>query len=186
MRFNSPELEDEFKAIQLSKDDPRHFEYIYKRHFAAIYTYVKSATNEKHLSADLTQDIFYSALINLHTFIWNESGIRPWLFGIANNKLRMFFRNSKRMMYLPLDDFKLDQMLDGNLPLDLKERRRLVAGFLSTLSIEEQELIQLRFVAEASFKEIAVSLELSEEACKMRLYRLLDKIKIKLQHSIKS
>lgn len=170
-------LREELRVIELSKVNPKHFEFIYMSHFASIYSYIKSAVADKSIAADLTQDVFYSALRNLGKFKHIEFGIRPWLFGIANNALRMFFRKTKKVMYLPLDDIKLDEFHDGNQEYELKERRDIVAKFLSQLSIEEQEFIQLRFVAECSFKEIAISMELSEEACKMRFYRLLEKIR---------
>jgi RNA polymerase sigma-70 factor, ECF subfamily len=177
MDYDSKDLDNEFKAVELSRKQPEHFEFVYTKHFARIYTYIKSALNDKQLASDMSQDVFYTAMCNLNKFTWTELGIRPWLFGIANNKLRMFFRTSKRVVYLPVDDLKLEEIHDGNKHLDLNERRAIISQILSRLSIEEQELIQLRFVAEASFKEISIMLSISEEACKMRLYRLLDRMK---------
>jgi RNA polymerase sigma-70 factor (ECF subfamily) len=177
MEFESGDLKEEFNAIERSRRQPEYFEYIYNKHFAKIYRYVKSALNDKQLANDICQDVFYTAMCNLKNFSWTELGIRPWLFGIANNRLRMFFRTSKRVVYLPVDELKLEEIHDGNKHLDLNERREIVSKVLSELSIEEQELIQLRFVAEVSFKEISLMLNITEEACKMRLYRLLDRIK---------
>jgi RNA polymerase sigma-70 factor (ECF subfamily) len=174
-------LREELRAIELSKVNPNHFEFVYNRHFPAIYSYIKSAVADKAIASDLSQDVFYSALFHLDKFNHNEFGIRPWLFGIANNALRMFFRKTKKVMYLPLDDIKLEEFQDVNHEYDLKERRDIVAKFLSQLSIEEQEFIQLRFVAECSFKEIAISIGVSEEACKMRFYRLLEKIRKQIE-----
>jgi RNA polymerase sigma-70 factor (ECF subfamily) len=41
------------------------------------------------------------------------------------------------------------------------------------------ELIEMRFFQEMSFKEIADILEISEANAKMRVYRLLEKLKLK-------
>ena len=61
--------------------------------------------------------------------------------------------------------------------LEKKERRKQLSAYLSLLNEEEQEFVQLRFVAECSFREIALVKGISEEACKMRLYRLLERMR---------
>jgi RNA polymerase sigma-70 factor (ECF subfamily) len=170
-------VEQELSEIQASLKNPREFEKIYSRHFSTIYIYIKSATGDKNLAADLCSDVFYSALINLAKYSPSEFGIRPWLFGIALNRLRMFFRQSGRMMYVPIDDLKLQQLTEEDLSFEKKERRKQLSAYLSLLTEEEQEFVQLRFVAECSFREIALVKGISEEACKMRLYRLLERMR---------
>lgn len=179
-------LKEEYQAIELSRKDPRQFELVYSRHFEAIYRYVKSATQNKEIAADLSQDVFFLAIKNLHLYNHTEAGIRPWLFGIANNQLRMYFRKYGRVMYLPIDMIKLDAFYDGNQQIEANERKKLVSQVLSTLSEIEQEFVQLRCVAELPFSEIALSMNIREEACKMRFYRLLEKIKLKLKHYIQA
>lgn len=170
-------VEQELSEIQASLKNPREFEKIYSRHFATIYAYIKSASGDKNLAADLCSDVFYSALINLAKFKPGELGIRPWLYGIALNRLRMFYRQSGRIMYLPIDDLKLQQLTEEDLSIEKKEQRKQLSACLSLLTEDEQEFVQLRFVAECTFREIALVKGISEEACKMRLYRLLDRMR---------
>lgn len=178
-------FDQELRLIEASRQDPRAFEGLYIKHFPAIYTYIRSALGDKQQASDLTADVFYSALRHLSKFVPGELGIRPWLFGIALNQLRMYFRQSGRMMYLPLEDFKIIELQDQLDILQIKERRAILSAQLSLLTEEEQEFIQLRFVAECSFREISQIKGISEEACKMRIYRLLDRLKKTLPHTLK-
>lgn len=183
MQMSKDEIANELLQIEAALSNPRAFEPIYKRHFSSVYHYVKAATNNKEIAADICSDVFYSAIVNLSKFRSNEEGIRPWLFGIALNQLRMYFRASGKVMYVPLDDLNLQEFSIAEQSIDAKELRRFIALQLSTLSEEEQELIQLRFVAACSFREIALIKNTSEEACKMRLYRLLERMRKNIQPS---
>ena len=176
-QLSEEEIAIESHQIKAALANPSAFEPIYKRHFSSVYHYIKAATNQKEIAADLCADVFYAALVNLSKYRPNSAGIRPWLFGIALNQLRMYFRRSGKVMYVPIEDQNLLEFTTADQLLDAKEIRKFIAQQLSNLSEEEQELIQLRFVANCSFHEIAIIQRSSEEACKMRLYRLLNRMR---------
>jgi RNA polymerase sigma-70 factor (ECF subfamily) len=54
-----------------------------------------------------------------------------------------------------------------------------LVAMLNSLDDDQVELIDMRFFQEMSFKEIADILEISEANAKMRVYRLLEKLKLK-------
>lgn len=175
------ELEEIAAAIQHSQA----FEPLYKRHFPVIYSYIRKSVGNQELAADLTSDVFYAAMVNLKQFKINTFGIRPWLFKIALNQLRMHFRKSAKAMLIPLDESHLMEFVFIDQKVEANELRQILSNQLSQLSEEEQEFIQLRFVAECSFKELGMILNVSEDAAKMRMSRLLDKLKRNFPQSLK-
>jgi RNA polymerase sigma-70 factor (ECF subfamily) len=167
----------ELSEIELAKKNPAAFEPLYKRHFEVIYNYVRKSVGNKDLAADLTSEVFYAALCNLNKFKSTEHGIRPWLFKIALNQIRMHFRKHKKAMLIPMDEIQLVSLVSDENKLEANDLRRILSAHLSELSEVDQELIQLRFTAGFSFKEIGHILNINEDAAKMRMSRLVDKLK---------
>lgn len=175
----------ELEEIAAAAQNPSAFEPLYKRHFSAIYSYIRKATSNPELASDLTSDVFYSALANIKQFKISEYGIRPWLFKIALNQLRMHFRKSSKAMHIPISEEHLKSFVFNDQKVESNDLKRLLAAQLSQLSEEEQEFIQLRFVAEFTFKELGFVLNISEDAAKMRMSRLLEKLRQNFPQSLK-
>jgi RNA polymerase sigma-70 factor (ECF subfamily) len=180
-KIAATELEEIAAAIQ----HPQAFEPLYRRHFSAIYSYIRKSVGNQELAADLTSDVFYAAMVNLKQYKINAFGIRPWLFKIALNQLRMHFRKNAKAMHIPLSENHLMEFVLIDQKVEANELRQILSNQLSQLSEEEQEFIQLRFVAECSFKELGAILNVSEDAAKMRMSRLLDKLKRNFPQSLK-
>ena len=175
----------EIAEIAAAIQNPSAFEHLYKRHFQAIYFYIRKSTGNADVASDITSDVFYLALVNLKDFKVTSLGIKPWLYKIALNQLRMHFRKSKKSMYLPLQEEHLNSFVSLDQKIESNELRRILSHQLSLLSEEEQEFIQLRFVAECSFRELGIILNISEDAAKMRMSRLLDRLKRIFPNSLK-
>jgi RNA polymerase sigma-70 factor (ECF subfamily) len=67
--------------------------------------------------------------------------------------------------------------------MDDADKEQLVA-MLNSLDDDQMELIDMRFFQGMSFKEIADILEISEANAKMRMYRLLEKLKLKWKNEL--
>ncbi|MEZ5173853.1 MAG: sigma-70 family RNA polymerase sigma factor [Bacteroidia bacterium] len=176
----------EFQEIADSVKNPKAFEPIYNRHFQSIYTYMRNSVRDPELAADLCADVFYSALLNIRKFKITPGGIRPWLFKIAVNILRMHFRKNKSVLFIPLADYQIQELISVETSIEIADLRKYLAGELSKLNSDEQELIQLRFVAECSYREIGIIYEISEAAAKMRISRIIDKLKKIIPQNLKS
>ena len=53
---------------------------------------------------------------------------------------------------------------------------------LEQLDKEDMELIEMRFFENRAFKEISDITGIGESACKMKVYRILEKLKFKLKN----
>ena len=141
---------------------------------------------------EVCQEVFLTVIKSLHTFQGN-SQFQTWLFRVAANKSRDYRQRqhaAKRgggQVTLSLHQEEND---DGP-PLDppspspgpdlalLKaEQISLVGDALEQLGGPCQEIIELRYFADLSYEEIAVSLELNPKTVSSRLSKCLDKLEV--------
>ena len=103
-----------------------------------------------------------------------------WLFRIALNEIRMFFRKNPNIE-VSISEAKLDLVLasqDADESDDEKMKKRVaLVQALNQLTPEDVELIELRFFEERSFKEVAMLFNCSEDAAKKRVYRIVVKLR---------
>lgn len=148
--------------------------------FRMVYYRTRSQTDTE----DITQDIFLKAYKNLPR-LKDVNRFRSWLFRIAINRVRDFYRK-KRLLNL-FKDFSEDQ--DTYLAADVSEPPEAVDTLIKKefwetiiltmgkLSRMEREVFVLRFFDQLSIKDIAEVLVKSESTIKTHLYRSLLKLK---------
>lgn len=178
----TPVLEKEL--IEKAKKEPESFGEVYQHYFEPIYRYVSlKVSGDPAVSNELVSNVFYKALVKLDRYDEERLSFAPWLYKIALNEVRMHFRKSKTGNFL----FRIED-LQGALdmeqgatddPLDKEQ----MARHLSFLSDEELSIIELRFYEDLSFKELGQVFNKSEEAVKMKTYRILSKLKKRISKS---
>jgi RNA polymerase sigma-70 factor (ECF subfamily) len=167
--------------VSAAQHNPKSFAKLYDRYVQPIYKYLYSRTSNQKLAEDLTSETFLSALEALKKYR-NTGSFSAWLFSIARNKLMDHFRNNgKQSVTLDAADIFAGNSLTPPEEIIKKETSKNVSSILNTLDDEEIELLRLRFSTELRFAEIAVQLDKSEDAVKKTYYRLMDRIKSKME-----
>ncbi len=161
-----------------SQSDPEAFKPIYEKYFKRIFLFVLHRVEDKQLAADLTSQVFLKALLNLKRFKFRGLPFSAWLFRIALNECNDFFRKSKRYRIVTIEDNMIeslyDEMTTNTGEDDLRKR---LPAILSKLSVEELQLIELRFFEQRPFKEVADIIGITETYAKVKVYRILQKMK---------
>ena len=170
----------ELTQIKKAQDDPREFAPIYSRYYNEIFIYISRRIDDYDMVADITSKTFTNCLSSLHKFKYMGVPFSAWLYKIAINEVRQFFRYKKnfpRTVCLTEDDFTeiSQETVDESRYEDAHE---LVPKLLSQLNENELQCIELRFFEKKSFKEIGFMMGLSEVNAKVRTYRILKKLKI--------
>jgi RNA polymerase sigma-70 factor (ECF subfamily) len=170
---SQPEVTNEMpvNAVQpLSRDT---FTHLYRRYVTPIYSYVYSRVGNRDEAEDLTGQVFIEALEGLERY--EEQGkVAAWLFTIAHRRVVDYYRSHREE--LPFDE-ALDSPIDVPSPEARaihQERLTQLADLVDDLDEEKRELLQLRFVAGLSYREIGEVVGHSEETVKKAIYRLLD------------
>jgi len=180
--LTTEQIDSEEKLIKAAQENPRNFEPLYKRYFQRIANYIYHRVEDKETAFELTSQVFYKALDNLPKYKPMGVPFSAWLFRIAGNEINQLYRKNKAMRVLSIDrdglcELKSDMEENNQVEID----KQLYAA-LQTLEEEDIELINMRFFEKRSFKEICGILDLNESACKMKVYRILEKLKLQLKN----
>lgn len=167
--------------IDKAKKDARSFEPIYKKYHAQILRFTFQRIDDKDLAIDLTQQIFLKALQNLHKYENRGLPFSSWLYRIACNELNQFFRDNKKLRTIAFNDSISQGLVEEMEDEELAQKKQSLGACLQKLSKEDFQLIEMRFFEKRPFQEIGEILNLTENNCKVKTYRILKKLKELLQ-----
>lgn len=169
----------ESEVIALAKQDTSYFGILYNHYFDSIFRFIfKRIGGDEESTADLTQQTFIKALKNISGYEDRGFKFSSWLYRIAQNEVNMFFRSQKTQHSVEISDHTL-RNLQEEAELDRymsQEEQEQLIELINQLEPEQQEIIELRFFQELSFRDIAEIYSISEANAKMRVYRILEKL----------
>ena len=123
------------------------------------------------------QDILLAVHLKRHT--WDpKAPFAPWLFAIARNKLIDALRRRGRRIFVNIDDFS--ETLPGD-PVEETVPAGEVTAHLSTLPPRQRDVLQSIAVENASIRETAAKLSMTEGAVRVALHRGLSGLATKLR-----
>lgn len=171
---------EEFALIERAKHEPAYFQAIYEKYVDTIFNFLYRRTNDEMVADDLCSQTFLKAMENLAKFQNRGVPIVAWLYRIASNEANMYFRKSKTSPTFSLESIFAHRLAEEQPDQMTDEKLQKLALCMEQLDNEDVLLLQLRFYEEKSFKEISFILDTSEATAKMRTYRLLEKMKNKM------
>lgn len=172
------EMEHEDNLIVLSKRDPAAFKPLYEKYFRQIILFVMRRVNDKALAKDITQQVFFKALLNISRFENKGFPFSSWLYRIAINESNQFFRKMNRVRWVALEQPQVDRLYEELTATDERyDWEQKLPEILGQLEPNELLLIELRFFEYKSFKEIGEMINTSELNAKARTYRTLRRMK---------
>ncbi len=149
---------------------------LFERHHARLYRYCLRMTGQRSAAEDLVQDVFMKMLKYKATFR-DDSELVPWMFGIGRNACLGHLRRTAtdRVGGNELDAEAValesaDEAQDG-------DQHEIVRRALQRLPVERREVLVLSRYEFKSYEEIAVLLDCSVGAVKVRVHRALKQLR---------
>lgn len=169
-------MREEYELIRAAQQNPRRFGVIYERYYEQMFLFIFKRVGNEDETADLCSQVFLKAMTNLKRYRFQGVPFSAWLYRIASNEVNQFFRNSKKQRMVSLESLSLKDMIEEaeGIPTEANVQRMVTA--LDSLSLEEIQLIEMRFFEKIPFKEIAVIFNLTETNAKVKVHRLLKKL----------
>lgn len=170
---------DDRALVRAARTEPEAFNVLYSRYRARLYWYLRTRSATDEDAADLTQQTFLQAWHALPRYQERGASFAAWLFRIAHN----LALNAARQRRQTLDWAALPEALQGRAaddPETIALRNEAIArlrALLATLEPEKREILALRFVAGLMIRDIAVVLDIGEDATKKRLHRTIRALK---------
>jgi RNA polymerase sigma-70 factor (ECF subfamily) len=176
----SESVVDETSLVSSAQRNPAEFAALYDRYFRQIFHYLYSRVGSAAEAEDLTAQTFLAALETLPRY-HHRGHFAAWLFTIARNKARDFYRTG--MPPILLDENHPDKADDPLSQVIQTDQVEQLANLIHKLDADERELIRLRYVAGLSFAGIGVCLGRREDTVKKTFYRLLARLQRQMEQS---
>jgi RNA polymerase sigma-70 factor (ECF subfamily) len=171
------EAEQRDLAQRLRHGDRAAAETLVERYHERIYVFMRSMGHDRQTSEDLTQETFMQ--------VWRHIGqlregkaLTAWLFRIAGNASRLYWRRHKRPAPVGIDE--IEPMQDK---VDSAQRagdRELFAGLhqaVGRLPWKLRQAVVLHYMDQLTIAEAAEAAQVREGTLKSRLNRALEALR---------
>ncbi len=170
-------LENEPAQIKAAQRDPQAFRPLYERYHPIIFRFVRRRVESEAVAADITAQVFLNVLLHLKRYRITQAPFSAWLHRIALNEVRQFFRQATRVRQVVIDERLVARLREEEPAEDSEATYETLARAIQTLSLEEVNLLELRFFEQRPFREISFLLSITENHAKVKTYRLLAKLR---------
>ena len=171
-----PRVQEE-ELIRRAQADPAAFQPLYENYYKPIFRFVHRRIGDKDLTADVTSQVFLKALLHIRGFKFRGVPFSAWLYRVAVNECAEFFRKHKRERLVVLEDESVGLLYEEIFADDmLEEWKRKLPAILEQLDADQLQVIELRFLENRPFREVAHILGITESYAKIRTYRILRKM----------
>jgi RNA polymerase sigma-70 factor (ECF subfamily) len=181
----APELSDEEVILAVLGGNLPCFELLMRRYNRRVFRTARAVLRHDHDAEDAAQRAWLNAFRALSQWDATRGRFSTWLLRIAVNEASRMARNRK----LPgvddgdtLESHALDT--DPELALERGEVRAVVEAALDTLDDGQRMVLVLRDIEGLSSREVATSLDLSEEAVRVRLHRARRALRVRLEAAL--
>ncbi|MFS0612397.1 RNA polymerase sigma factor [Lederbergia ruris] len=156
----------------------QELEKLYKEIQPKIFAFFYIKVQDRSIAEELTQDVFYQAVKGFHSFS-GKSTLKTWIFSIANNRLKTYYRSKKyaRSLNEKMTLQTEQHQISPEESFIHKEEYYRLQTHLEQLRPSLREIVILRLYGELSFKEIGELVSQSENYVRLAFHRA--KIKLK-------
>lgn len=165
------------------EDAPLDLESLYKEYFSKVYNYIFYRLLHRENTEDLVSDIFLKIANNIDSYDPHKAGLGTWVFVIAANTLRDYYRTRKLCVSLEVGAFSgqaLSVEFEEQYEQILSPKRRALFQALSTLSERERMMLCGKYFFGMHNRELARWLDMNESTVGSVLMRARKKLRLVL------
>jgi len=174
--FTKEQILNEEDEIRAAMKDISLFSVLYDRYYVRLFQFVFYRVDTEDEAADVTSQVFLKAMLNLKKYQFRGLPFASWLYRIASNEISDAFRSDQvnRVFHATteyLGQIAADMHEDPN-----EEKILALKTAMSTLKMDEMELIELRYFEERPLSEITQITGLTLNNAKVKLHRIIQKL----------
>lgn len=172
-------LSDNALMLKVKNGDIDKMGMLYERYYGQLYRFLYNMTRQKELSEDMVQNVFLRMLKYPDGFM-GHGEFKTWMYHIARNTVYDHFRKVKRSP--AHSDLKIyEERIEGeqytDTQIEKEQELKILETAMEKLSDENRELLILCRFQELKYHEIALILNTTEGAVKVRVHRALNQLK---------
>ena len=153
---------------------------VYDYYFPRIYNFIYARVGNRDDADEIVSVVFEKAFSRLDTYNSQYASFSTWLYAIAKNTIRNFFRVKKIRTFVDIDDH-IEKLQDNTNDMDHKmvqnETNDHLMKALNKLGDREKEVVSLKFWGALSNKEIAKVTGLGNSNVGVILHRSVNKLR---------
>ncbi len=154
-----------------------------------VRAYVYRVTLNPDVTEDLSQEVLLQMVQSLHD-LHEEKHFWPWLYRVAQNKIKQHFKTRRKRMSLSdtifYQDFvahlKKDRQGDGLHEAVQKELSKKVMVAMKQIRQQYRAVLSLRCFEQLSYADIAMAMDCSEVGARVLFFRAKQALRKKLGH----
>ncbi|MDR1069721.1 MAG: RNA polymerase sigma factor [Gracilibacteraceae bacterium] len=166
---------DREDVLRAMRGDGQSFYRIVEEKKQSVYRMAYGYARNEEDALDIVQDAVYKAYVSISKLKTPEF-FGTWFYRIALNCAKDFVKKNSKVTTVA--DEVLVNIPDRDM-YEAREERADLNRALGSLGEKYKEVVLLRFFEELSLDEIAAVLEIPVSTVKTRLYRALEKLRIK-------
>ena len=166
------------------------FKILIERYITPLFNFAYRMTGKKELADDATQETCLKVWRKISQYNIGSNTFKSWVFTIARNTTIDLLRKKKMPVVSDFDtndghNYLTETTADPEtLPSELIEKaenKKLIAGALDTLSVEDREILTLHYQEDMTFETIGKILKKPLNTVKSRHRRALSRLKTYLE-----
>lgn len=180
-----PDIATEDRLLARARQgDENALRLIYQQYFGAVYQYVRLRVASQDEADDIASDVFFKMVKAFRGQNAPRHSLRGWLFKLARNGLYDLYGRRQRFESVELEDWIPDT---DDMEPELQFMREMEAGrvrqAMSQLTMEQQEVLILRFGQMLDLQETADVMDKNVNAVKALQLRALNSLRRILETS---
>ena len=89
-------VDDDQTLVSAARQDTEAAGRLYDKYYGDVFGYIYHSTLDHAATEDLTSNVFLAAFRHLGRYRWQQVPFRAWLYRIATNEVRMYYRRHRR------------------------------------------------------------------------------------------
>jgi RNA polymerase sigma-70 factor (ECF subfamily) len=178
LESNSRILDEDQMLVSAARQDSEAAGRLYDKYYSEIFSYIYHCRLDSHATEDLTSNVFLSAFRHLGRYKLRQIPFRAWLYRIATNEVRMYWRRQKRIKIVSLqpdnNEYVAKESAGDNM-VAIEEYRLLYKALLE-LKLKYRTIIILRYFEGKKISEICEIMAIKEGTVKAQLHRGLARL----------
>jgi RNA polymerase sigma-70 factor (ECF subfamily) len=150
---------------------------LYDEYYDRIAHYVYVRIGDKNEAEDIASEVFLKALKSIKSYEEQGVPMQAWLFKIAHNLVVDHFRRKSKYKTVSIDNVEI---LDDTDPADTAEiniTMESVGKAMEKLTVDQREVLQLRFFGGLSSKEVAGAMKKTDGSVREMQRSALEKLR---------
>lgn len=160
--------------------DSAAFDELVKRHQRQLYSLIYRMVNDHDDAAELLQKTFVKAFLAVSGFE-RRSSFKTWLYRIAINLTKNFYRDRSGFERVPLDDVVIKKEPKIIYSMMDRQKREILRSAVAALPHRQRLTVLLRIQEGKKFEEIAEMLKCSVGTAKANYHHAVEKLKKMMQ-----